>query len=451
MIIGPEFVDNIMMSPKYWNLPKPGLIISITGNAADFKRDEALSPVDVKYVMFSVHSKQQPANKVFVPVRKSDCLSDVLFRLSDFSACKGTLDPSHLTTSRTLRNFVRFVSKPWERVPDSMKEEVQFKQEGKNPVTLDRNSLKTFVEKENPFVEFLNSLDFFSTVDVIVVDPSVSDAKNHKFNLFQVVKAVESADVFEDSVLESSNRDPKSQEGATLFKLPVFEGDTFTDLRRRVENMSLKIEIAKDGGNLKYPTLPRPFWQSSTLILYKETAVDKKETKLLQESQFEELKTLSKEDFDNKKIEFLLLRTQGSGCELDAAVIDRILHEVAFLLPLRFGSIWIIDGGSGKGIMKVTFVPRWLRLCPNVLISDLRRCTCLVIRKGWKGCRSDVSNIFDWVCHWKIDRKRRQYGKISGKLQSFQRQQRILVSQEHSRIRLRCTPLPPCHCRRRKK
>ena len=198
--------------------------------------------------------------------------------------------------------------------------------------------------------------------------------------------------------------------------------------------MSLEIKIAKDGGKLKYPTLPQPYWQSSTLILYNETAVDKKETKLLQESYFDRLKTLSKEDFDNKQIEFLLLRTQGSGCELDAAVIDRILHEVAFLLPLRFGSIWIIDGGSGKGIMKVTFVPRWLRLCPNVLTSDLRRCACLVIRKGWKGFRSDVSNIFDWICHWKIDRKRRQYGKISGKLQSFQRQQGFLVSQEHCRI-----------------
>jgi hypothetical protein len=86
-----------MMSPKYWNLPKPGLIISITGSAQDFKPDQALSADDVPYVMFSLFNLKQPENKIFVPVRKSDylsdpvrksdCLSDVLFRLSDFSAC----------------------------------------------------------------------------------------------------------------------------------------------------------------------------------------------------------------------------------------------------------------------------------------------------------------------------------------------------------------------------
>jgi hypothetical protein len=270
---------------------------------------------------------------------------------------------------------------------------------------------------ENLFEKFLNSLDLFSTVDVTV--HAVPGAKRPKFNKFRVVEAIESDEVFEDSVLESSNKDSKSKEGTDLLELPVFEDDKFTDLLRRVENMSLKIEMFKDSGELKYPTLPQPFWRASTLILYNETSVGKKETKLLQESQFDILKKLPEEEFKSKNIEFFLLRTQGSGCHLDDKVVDRILHEVAFLLPLRFGSIWIIDGGSRMGIMKVMFVSRWLKLFPDVLILDLRRCTGFVIRKnciGQKRCCSNVPNFFDWVCHWKSYQNSLQYGEISGKL-----------------------------------
>jgi hypothetical protein len=296
---------------------------------------------------------KQPENKIFVPVRKSDylsdpvrksdCLSDVLFRLSDFSACKGTSDPSFLTISRSLRNLGGFVSKSVDlEEPDSVIETLEFKQEGKT-FTLQHPVI--FSEKENPFEKFLNSLDLFSTVDVNVTVHVVPAAENSKFKLFRVVKAIQSAEVFEDI---------KSKEGTHLWTLPVFKDDSIGDLKRRIENRSL--EMVKDGSDLKYPTLPQPFWRASTLILYHETSGGKKETKLLQESQFADLQKLSEDDFKSKNIEFFLLRTQGSGCHLDDEVVDRILHEVAFLLPLRFGSIWIIDGGSSKGIMKVTFL-----------------------------------------------------------------------------------------------
>jgi hypothetical protein len=647
VVLVSEFVDNIMMSPKYWNLPKPGLIISITGNAADFKPDQALSAEDVPYVMFSLFNLKQPENRVFVPVRESDCLSDVLFRLSDFSACRGTSDPSFLTTSRSLRNFGGFVSKTVDLgEPDFIIEKLEFKQEnktltlqppnvslisfssdnyggvhvkivGKLPAltvassitipdlkkiiaekigivqdqrifivkdedaTLGHLSLENLsqyiskqqhtelskdiplsenvrcidkgtvvsgfvilAEKGNPFENFLKSLDFYSTVNVavhvvpdeknhkfnifpvhhekeclatdrgialsalvgrpkaadrgsafsavdrdfafsalvgspkaadrgsafsavdrdfafsaLVGSPKSSDkidAKNHKFNLFRVVKAIESIEVFEDSVLESSNVDSKSKEGTHLWELPVFEDDKIGDLKRRIENRSL--EMVKDGSYLKYPTLPQPFWQASTLILYNETE-GKKESKtslLLKEEDFDKFKkNFAEEDFTTKTFDIVLLRTHGSGCQLYGEVIDRILHEAAFLLPLTFGSIWIIDGGLRMGIMKVTFVPRWIRLFPNVLISDLRRCTGFVIWKnciGQKRCYSNVPNFFDWVCNWNVYPKRHQYGKISGKLHSFQIQQAFLVSQEHFRIlQLRNTPLPPGDCRRRKK
>jgi hypothetical protein len=363
VVIGSEFVDNIMMSPKYWNLPKPALIISITGSAVEFKPDQALSADDVPYVMFSLFNLKQPENKIFVPenkifvpVRKSDCLSDVLFRLSDFSACRGTSDPLFFTISRSLRNLGGFVSKSVDlEEPDSVIETLEFKQEGK---TFTIQPPVIFSEKENPFEKFLNSLDLFSTVDVTV--HVVPGAKKTKFKLFRVVKAIQSAEVFEDI---------KSEEGTHLWTLPVFKDDRIGDLKRRIENRSLE---TVNGSDLKCPTLPQPFWRASTLILYNETSVGKKQTKLLQESQFDDLQKLSEEEFKNKNIEFFLLRTQGSGCHLDDEVVDRILHEVAFLLPLTFGSIWIIDGGSSKGIMKVTFVSRWFRLFPDVLIPDLR-------------------------------------------------------------------------------
>jgi hypothetical protein len=523
VVIGSEFVDNIMMSPKYWNLPKPGLIISITGNAADFKPDQALSADDVPYVMFSLKQPQfdgkepeggrtqgerVPARMIFVPVRKSDCLSDVLFRLSDFSACRGAAaaskDTRILVNSRILRSFGEVVSKSADSgKPDYAIKELEFKPEGEDfpnfvitpksqslsvtdsvaltltfaevraslqqdaPFVFGKELIKLiketklkdphvslitfsssynagdvdveivgklpalnvassititdlknnasekigisedqrifivkdedaelghlslenlsqyisklqhkelskdiplsenvgcfvkgtvmrgfviFSEKESLFKKFLKSLKPLSTIHVTVRDAQGFSANGPKFNLFQVVKAIESDQVFGDSVFESPTRDAIS----LRMQLPVFEDDTFADLRRKIENMSLEIEIAKDSGELKYPTLPQPFWQASTLILYHETSGGKKETKLLQESQFDDLKKLSEAEFQMKNIEFFLLRTQGSGCHLDDKVIDRILHEVAFLLPLRFGSIWIIDGGSRMGIMKVT-------------------------------------------------------------------------------------------------
>ena len=111
-----------MMSPKYWNLPKPGLIISITGNAAEFKEDNELSAHDQPYVLFKVDlpnaSEAQKVNKkLFLPVRKfrdfkakgdaneaskcdaiskNDSLSDVLFRIADYTAQSSADDDAHI-------------------------------------------------------------------------------------------------------------------------------------------------------------------------------------------------------------------------------------------------------------------------------------------------------------------------------------------------------------------
>ena len=88
---GPEFVDNIMMSPSYWNLPKPGLIISVTGSAEEFKEDAQLSAHDQPYVLFKVSlPKAVPPSHVFVPVGrptktlKCISLSELLYRIADY-------------------------------------------------------------------------------------------------------------------------------------------------------------------------------------------------------------------------------------------------------------------------------------------------------------------------------------------------------------------------------
>jgi hypothetical protein len=92
----PDFVENIMMSSKYWNLLPPSLIVSVTGNAEDFNVTGELNPCDQPYVLFDIRTGPGKDGLVFphVPIRiasgrssassQSDSLVDCLYRISDF-------------------------------------------------------------------------------------------------------------------------------------------------------------------------------------------------------------------------------------------------------------------------------------------------------------------------------------------------------------------------------
>jgi hypothetical protein len=176
----------------------------------------------------------------------------------------------------------------------------------------------------------------------------------------QVGIDVEMGSVTTDTKPSNGDATKSSEEGMQL-DVPVFKSDTFPDVQRRIENLSLAMFPGHDKPGLvteqrakeittRFLTLPQPIWQKSTLILQQSAGGggQPEQLQLFSEGQFDQFKN---GELDSKS--FLLLRTQGSGCHLTKQVVQRILHQVAFLLPLQFGSVWVISGGTNKGIMQV--------------------------------------------------------------------------------------------------
>jgi len=523
-----------MMSPKYWNLPKPGLIISITGNAAEFKEDNELSAHDQPYVLFKVdlpnasedqkvEKKKLPEDqkvekkKLFLPVRKfrdfkskgdaneaskcdaiskNDSLSDVLFRIADYTAqssadvdahiCRRTVAFWGLSLSNLAKGIefwgqgIKFWGEAKKRIEDKAKERIEdvsseltITFESGNPelkfvVTSGKLQDKEMVDKENKlfqtFMQKLNDLKIFSCVKVtffhanhpspadtgspcmdvsspkqtLSVDTLSSETSSRKtltlnFKSLDTVtvrdvkgkirehpdmkgnrpllkqqrlmfagkqledhctECAKSAQVPDcplahyniasDSKLELELISSKTIQIRRLIKdaeifLPlktdqemlldvrVFHSDKFTDFQRRIENLSLLgQERFKDGKLVldteedascvkiitkKHLTLTQPVWRESTVILYGTDTSKHDSWRLFSKQQFDSFKRS-----EEKHRKCVLLRTQGTGCDITQTVIERVLNQVAFLLPLQFGSVWILDGGSNKGIMQVDCV-----------------------------------------------------------------------------------------------
>jgi hypothetical protein len=91
-------------------------------------------------------------------------------------------------------------------------------------------------------------------------------------------------------------------------------------------------------------------WQKSTIILQRNK--DKK-VKLFTEHDLQILFIKESNSPAEQQTELILMRSQGTGCTLSDKLIKNILRQVAFLMPLQYGSVWIITGGSDSGIMKV--------------------------------------------------------------------------------------------------
>jgi hypothetical protein len=75
-------------------------------------------------------------------------------------------------------------------------------------------------------------------------------------------------------------------------------------------------------------------------------------------------------------------------------------------MPLQYGSVWIITGGSDSGIMKVILhdVHSWF--FTEYLCSALWWSSCFIIWHGWKSrayCVKYSSQEFVWYC---FDRNR---------------------------------------------
>jgi hypothetical protein len=433
---GSEFVDNIMMSSSFWNLPRPGLIISVTGSADEFVEENELIAHDQPYVLFQV-PLQHLAPKMFVhvPVRKAGCmcdstrkedsLSDVLHRIADYMShssddfrergqfvaelanclqeplkltpqephkhnitfeviCNGELSSPDKTLSFSfVAELANCLQEPLKLTPQEPHKlnitfEVVCNGEMSSP---DRNFEKSKNEKSKQelltlFQKFMQDLNDFRFVSYVKVGfestgiseeslADVSAGKCFQMRTLKIHSLIEDDDIFEDT---NKNKDNDFLEvnlfhfGSTRDKFCEEKyHDKYEDLQRRIENLSLGqfpsiCEHEKPGlADLELMknklTLPQPIWRNSTVILYHDNHGDKAEVKkLFSRGDFQKFQ--KDREFQNDKT-FFLLRTQGTGCNLTSAVIERILHQVVFLLPLQFGSVWIITGGSNKGIMKV--------------------------------------------------------------------------------------------------
>jgi hypothetical protein len=447
-----------MMSPTYWNLPKPGLIISVTGSAEEFEEDVELSAHDQPYVLFKVRLPNAGSH-VFVPVGrptetlKCISLSDVLYRIADYvsqspkdfsdwgvdlvASAKEALD---LKEGCSLKS-VKLVMVRQVVDPQNSKKEKSERSEESIPVNSQESLISVFEALTND-----SHVEFFWEC------PSKGGSMNAKKHMtFEFCKLLEDKEVFGESVnshieLEFCNRveeflskqknpqkmkdleesvpnpfDPKwklkndarttkdilkqdasnrfefqgddtiklsqkakenySRAGKAVFMaVHVFENEEIADLQRRIENLSLGLfpsPLTKDGKTAediskRFLTLPQPIWKSSTLIL-RHSAVDdqSRQLHLFSKDEFKEFMNFGKSDGKGAQDPgyFFLLRTQGTGCNQTKDVIQRILHQVAFLLPLQFGSVWMITGGTNKGIMQVDCV----RLTPS--ICHLTFCT----------------------------------------------------------------------------
>lgn len=380
---GSEFVDNIMMSPSFWNLPRPGLIISVTGSADEFVEENELIAHDQPYVLFQVPLQRSPPNKfVYVPVRSTrnyDSLSEVLLRIADYM--------SH--SPEDFRERGQFVAELVTCPQKPRKLNVTFEVDCKDIIWSFDNKLSfsSFSSKEEEsfkkFMQNLNEKRFVSNVKVCFESTGVSEESSAGVGEFVFVKrtlkihsVIEDDDIFEEDEEKDKERD---EDRKKFLEVNFFHFDTkneqlrknlrkeeYADLQRRIENLSLgqfpSISYQEKPGltdleleqmlQKRTLTLPQPIWRKSTVILYRDNR-NPKVKKLFSITDFQEF--LKDEKFQSDKT-FFLLRTQGTGCNLTSAVIERILHQVVFLLPLQFGSVWIITGGSNKGIMQVASV-----------------------------------------------------------------------------------------------
>ena len=432
----PDFVKNVMMSSKYWNLLPPSLIVSVTGNAAEFEVKGELNPCDQPYVLFNIY---EAALLVFphVPIRiasdrdsassKSDSLSDALFRMSDFLSKDDNLGlESFRKWGHKLAHTARAVEH-WKdekneknvnrskdvaiRVSDNAATIFQLEIFDSSARTLSDQDLNDFEKlgfiylkltfecqqeqtkecsggssnsvkdllhsltwrvSQDPeamnqsFTDFLKRLHVFAVVKVIISYQDITTPKSMCIKHFKIEHLLddnESVDIRAKNLFESFNFKETCVGNVNAFTdlslLPTYR-DTFDDLKRRIENLSL--DISEKGQKVldyktrsvrNFQSLPRPLWKESTLILQKS-----------KDNSFLAFEADDFEQFLNDKRattqHIRLVRTQGNGCRMTSETIERYLQQIAFLLPLQFGSIWIITGGTDAGIMK---------LCGNVFSS----------------------------------------------------------------------------------
>lgn len=205
-----------------------------------------------------------------------------------------------------------------------------------------------------------------------------------KYQTIDITNLLEDTEIF-DSPWKSNDEQGKR------FSVNVFPGDDWVAFQRRIENFSMMFfngcpfkdrklgfipGIPTDDKNiekdiLKFLTLPQPIWSDSTLLLHQESDPERgpelshdSKLQLFSKKDFEKFQNSGDSQESTKQTKHcVLLRTQGDGCNLTGDVIKRILHHVAFLLPQQFGSLWIITGGTNKGIMKVHFSSSDAALC----------------------------------------------------------------------------------------
>jgi hypothetical protein len=185
----------------------------------------------------------------------------------------------------------------------------------------------------------------------------------------QAMKVVLKIDDFNNFDIDTPIADNKCKD---LFEFFVIQSDVLSDVQRRIENLSLGLVLSShphefDGNKIglikssevknktkeamkQYLALPRPMWQKSTIILQRNK--DKK-VKLFTEHDLQILFIKESNSPAEQQTELILMRSQGTGCTLSDKLIKNILRQVAFLMPLQYGSVWIITGGSDSGIMKV--------------------------------------------------------------------------------------------------
>lgn len=271
---------------------------------------------------------------------------------------------------------------------------------------------KHLLELSDNFEKFMNGVSslpprkegsilkpFCVEVQNIALDSEVHELK---YKTILITNLLEDTEIFDSpwKSIEEQGRKSTDEQGKH-FSVNVFPGDDWVAFQRRVLNFSMmffngcsfkdqKVGLIPTDDKtieksiLKFLTLPQPIWPESTLLLHQE--IDPEAGTQLSH---EKLQLFSKEDFDKfqgitksenhpqqnsevsqestqKSKRCVLLRTQGDGCSLTGDVIKRILHHVAFLLPQQFGSLWIITGGTNKGIMKVHF--SFLYLCYSYVV-----------------------------------------------------------------------------------
>jgi hypothetical protein len=387
--LGTDFVDKIMMSPSYWNLPKPGLIVSITGSADPFIEEPELSPHDQPYVLFIINLPSESDEVLLFPVRKfseaSQCgavskcdqLCDVLFRMEDYMMQLNTFrtwvevfgkaarENENFNWSALQINFECYP--PDAESPCFMSSKIL---ENMKPEALTRQNIIRTLEREFlNFMEKLTKLNCFcvrvklSTVELSMV-PAADKQISH-----QAMKVVLKIDDFNNFDIDTPIADNKCKD---LFEFFVIQSDVLSDVQRRIENLSLGLVLSShphefDGNKIglikssevknktkeamkQYLALPRPMWQKSTIILQRNK--DKK-VKLFTEHDLQILFIKESNSPAEQQTELILMRSQGTGCTLSDKLIKNILRQVAFLMPLQYGSVWIITGGSDSGIMKV--------------------------------------------------------------------------------------------------